>query len=311
MCKANCVLSVKRKMSSEAGRLAPCLTFWPQHTAGVASSAASWMQKELDMGFNGNIIVFTDAYGQPTANQTIVPAPARHAESSPPEGPARELSGQRVLRSGRSAPSQVRDAAAGGRRPTTGQPGGKEFWLFASVILSGTGSISRGWPRRASATQTRAAIWAQADQRTDAVCDTTPDGRAGDLQSSTGGSNRAAFRHLGSPSQHRPSVAASKKTPVSPTPDALSLSDRQLVAAYEELRCQAVQGWQRGPGLALMITRGFRCWMEACSHLLVIECSSRPVAADRPQCSMPSGLRRELVILLVSMLLQRASKGIA
>lgn len=311
MCKANCVLYVKRKMSSEAHRLARLLISWLKYSAFMASSAASRTQKGLDIEPISNIIILTEAYGQPTANQTIVPAPAGHAESSPPEGPARELSGQRVLRSGRSAPGQVRDAAAGGRRQTTGQPSGKEFWLFASVLLSGTGSISGGWPHRASATQTRAAIWAQADQRTDAVCDTTPDGRAGDLQSSTGGSNRAAFRHLGSPSQHRPSVAASKKTPVSPTPDALSLADRRLVAAYEELRCQAVQGWRRGPGLALMITRGFRCWMEACSHLLVIECSSRPAAADQPQCSMPSGLRGELVILLASMLLQRASKGIA
>jgi hypothetical protein len=96
---------------------------------------------------------------------------------------------------------------------------------------------------------------------------------------------------------------------VSPKPDTLSLADRRLVAAYEELRCQAVQGWRRGPGLALMITRGFRCWMEACS-LLVIECSSRQ-APDQAQSSMPSGLRGELVILLASMLLQRASKGIA
>ena len=311
MCKANSVLSVRVKMSMMARRLSCFIICYLRSCLYTPSHAASHTQKGLDIDPGGNIIIFTEPYGQPTANQTIVPAPAGHAESSPPEGPARELSGQRVLRSGRSAPGQVRDAAAGGRRQTIGQPGGKEFWLFASILLSGTDSISGGGPQRASATQTRAAIGPQADQRTDALCDTTPGGGPGNLQSPTGGSNRAAFRHFGSPSQHRPSVAASKKTPVSPKPDALSLADRRLVAAYEELRCQALQGWRRGPGLALMITRGFRCWMEACSHLLVIECSSRPAPADQPQSPMSSGLRGELVILLASMLLQRASKGIA
>ena len=148
--------------------------------------------------------------------QTIVPASAGHAESSPPESPARELSGQRVLRSGRSAPGQVRDAAASGRRQTTGQPGGKEFWLFAAVLLSGTDSISGGWPQWASATQTRAAIWAQADQRTNAVCDTTSGGRTRGsrvlnwrIESRSGSASRFTLAD-------RPSVAASKKTPVSP-----------------------------------------------------------------------------------------------
>lgn len=309
MCKANSALTVKIKMSGVAGGLCCSPSFYLLLLEFLASNSALRTQKELDIGSYSNIIIFTDAYGQPTANQTIVPAPAGHAEPSPQRGPARELSRQRVLRSGRSTSGEVRDAAAGGRRQTTGQPGSKEFWLFAPVLLSSADSISGGWPRWASATQTRAAIWAQADQRVDAVCDTTPGDRAGDIESSTGGSDRAAFRHLGSPSQYRPSVAESKKTPVIPQPNTLSLADRRLVAAYEELRCQALQGWRRGPGLALLITRGFRCWMEGCSHLLVTECSSRP-APDQPS-SMPSGLRRELVILLASMLLQRSSKGIA
>jgi hypothetical protein len=97
---------------------------------------------------------------------------------------------------------------------------------------------------------------------------------------------------------------------VSPEPAPISLPDRRLIAAYEELRNQAVQGLRRGPGLALMMARGFRSWMEACSQLFANEGSSTHVP-DQPASSVPCGFRGELVILLASMLLRRASKEIA
>ena len=97
---------------------------------------------------------------------------------------------------------------------------------------------------------------------------------------------------------------------MSPEPVAISLADRRLVAAYEEIRSQAVQGWRRGPGLALMMARGLRCWMEAYSQLFVKEGSCTQVP-DRPAPPVPSGFNGELVVLLANILLRRASKGIA
>ena len=97
---------------------------------------------------------------------------------------------------------------------------------------------------------------------------------------------------------------------MSPEPATIPLADRRLVAAYEEIRSQAVQGWQRGPGLALMMARGFRCWMEACSQLFAEEGSCTQVP-DRTAPPVPSGFNGELVVLLASMLLRRAWKGIA
>lgn len=93
-------------------------------------------------------------------------------------------------------------------------------------------------------------------------------------------------------------------------PVAIPFTDRRLVAAYEELRSQAVQGWRQGPGRALMITRGFRGWMEACSQLLTNE-GSRSQGPESPATSMPSGMRSEFIVVLASMVLQRVSKGIA
>jgi hypothetical protein len=94
---------------------------------------------------------------------------------------------------------------------------------------------------------------------------------------------------------------------MSPEAAAIPLADRRLVAAYEEIRSQAVQGWRRGPGLALMMARGLRCWMEACSQLFKEgSCTQVP---DRTAPPVPSGFNGELVVLLASMLLRRASKG--
>jgi hypothetical protein len=310
MCKANYALTVNGKMSARPSLGRYNLALIPLKVACMASEPASWVKKELDIGLCGNIIVFTVRYGNPAADQTIIASPAGHAESSPSGSPPRELSKQRLFRSGRSAPGQVRDAAAGGYRQTAGQPGSQSVRLLAPVVLSGAGRISRSWPRCSVATKARSPVRTQADGRTHAVCGATPGRRAGDIQSPVGRASRSALRRLGSPAQHRSSAAASKKTSVSPEPTLSCLADRRLVAAYEELRCQALQGWRRGPGLALMMSRGFRCWMEACSQLLANECS-RAQALDRPEPSVSTGIRGELVILLASMLLRRVWKGIA
>jgi hypothetical protein len=92
-------------------------------------------------------------------------------------------------------------------------------------------------------------------------------------------------------------------------PAADSLSDRRLVTAYEELRSQAVQGWRRGPGLTLLLTRGLRCWMETSRHGLDAA-PAKPARPDQPTQPLPSGLCSEVVLLLASMLLSRVSKGI-
>jgi len=89
----------------------------------------------------------------------------------------------------------------------------------------------------------------------------------------------------------------------------ISFVDSRIVAAYEELRAQAVAGWRRGPGLALMLTRGFRCWMEVCRQLLDTASTSQTPAC-RAEYPVAADLRNEIVIILANMLLHRASKVI-
>lgn len=91
---------------------------------------------------------------------------------------------------------------------------------------------------------------------------------------------------------------------------AVSFADRRLVTAYEELRAQAIMGWRRGPGLVLMLTRGFRCWMQAAIQLF--DTASIPhMPVRRPEygvVSVAADVRNEMVIVLASMLLHRTSK---
>src|SRR6516225_3940738 len=240
MCKPNYAENVKRKMSGRPLR-SNCSSLL---VSGIcANKRRDSAQKELDSQPYMYIIMFTATrHGRPATNQTIILARAGHTESSPESSAARELSRQRVLRSGRFGAGQIRDAAAGRCRQATGQSGGKDVRLFAPVVLSGTDGLSRGWPRWVVATETGASIRVQAHAQTDGVRGTTPACRADGLQFSDRRTNRPAIQCLDSPTQHRSSAAASKKTSVSPQPQPLSLTDRRLIAAYEELRWQAVQG---------------------------------------------------------------------
>jgi hypothetical protein len=310
MCKANYALYVKGKMSGKQ----LSLTHSPNGTVALSANGVnkqgSSTQKDLDTQLAVYIIIFTYEHARRATKQTIIFARARHTESSCKSSTARELSLQRVLRSGRFAAGQVRDAAAGGYRQATDQSGSKDLWLLAPVVLSGASSLSRSWAWRAVATETRASVRAQAHARTDAVRGTCSARRADDLQFADSRTNRSALRYLGSSTQYRSSAATSKKTSVSSEPAAISLADRRLVSAYEELRGQAVQGLRRGPGLALMMARGFRGWMEACSQLFTNQSSCTQVP-DRSAPCVPSGVREELVILLAGMVLRRTSKEMA
>jgi hypothetical protein len=269
-----------------------------------------WTHKELDTKTECIIIVFTAFHGRSATDQTIVSPRQRDTQPAAKRREKRDVPGQRFLRSRRSAAGQIRDAPPRRGRQAVGQRGSEGVRILATVLLSGTGSISGRRCRRPVTAQARPTIRAQADGRSDELRGGTPQRRSEHFQSATGQSNRRTLWHLSSPAQHRPAVAASKKTSVNGAPAAVSGDDRRLVAAYEELRSQAVEQWQRGPGLALMRNRGFRCWMEACRQLLDAPCRSG-ILKDQPATAVPAGLRGEMVLLLASMLLHRMFRGVA
>jgi len=306
MCKVNSAPGVNRKMSSSPASSSCLSSLLGCITPPVSCSAGGRTTKELDTRPDSNIIRLT-RYGPSPPDQTILSSSAEHLESALPNGSAPQFSEQSLLRSKRFTTGQVRNAPAGRRRPAISLRNSSSVRLLASVVLPGTSRLSAGRSGRLIATQTRTTIRAQAHRRADAVCEATAEGRTRDFQLSAGPAPRPALRHLGSPAQHRPSSAASKKTPVSPDPANTVWADRRLVTAYEELRRQAVEGGQRGPGLALLMARGFRCWMEGASQLLLpADNRTRPLPCG--ESSLPTGLRGEGAVLLVNMLLHKAYK---
>jgi len=96
---------------------------------------------------------------------------------------------------------------------------------------------------------------------------------------------------------------------MSAEPRTVPFADSGLISAYEELRAQAVAGWRRGPGLALMLTRGLRCWMEAARRLLDTASISHPPVC-RSEYRFAADARHEIVTVLASMLFHRVSKVI-
>jgi Homeodomain-like domain len=131
MCKHKYALIVNSKMSL-CSILELCnAACVPGQCAYALVIPALCRQKRLDVHPNVDIIIFTAGHGGSSAAQTIIAAPARHAESSARRGPARELSQQRLFRSRGSAAGQVRDAASGGRRQAAGQPGSQSLRFLA------------------------------------------------------------------------------------------------------------------------------------------------------------------------------------
>ena len=253
------------------------------------------------------IITFTYAHDRFAAAQKRLSAPARHAQPTTAGCRPRDLQNERVLRRRRSVAGEVRDASAGRGGESADQRGREGLRILPAIVLPGSGCVSGCRARRSAAAETRPAIRSQAHARPDELHRPAPRSRAGHFQCSTGRSDYTPFWRIHSPTQHRPATPASKKTPVNTPPAAVSFADRQLVTAYEELRSQAVKGWRRGPGLFLMLTRGFRCWMEAARQLLDTA-SITHLPVRRSEHRVTADVRNEIVTALASMLLHRASK---
>ena len=86
-----------------------------------------------------------------------------------------------------------------------------------------------------------------------------------------------------------------------PTHTAAPLGKDGLLAAYEELRRQFLNG-QRGPGLALFMRSGMREWMNTCS-LSVALSPTKEFTAAPDEVVLPQGARTEIVLILAGMLL--------
>ena len=96
MCKEKDAHCVNGKMSD--GRI---VELGGASLTGIYSAGSIKMrtQKQLDNGCYSDIIIYTDPYGRPAADQTIVASSAGHAQSPSAGRAEHDLSKQRLFRS--------------------------------------------------------------------------------------------------------------------------------------------------------------------------------------------------------------------
>jgi len=277
-------------------------------------------QKTLDKIFEVVIIIFTVCQKlkrdedesatsekqprqaeNPTAMRNLQPASARCDPSI--------VSEQRVLRCPRLGPGEVRDAATGPCGQAAGFPNGQGIWFLTAIVLPSRIHFRAKRLVRIASREAWSEKRSQAHSGSNEIRSPTA-GRAAVAEfRSAGGSSETELQPSGASPQHRAAASAGKKTPVSmPSPSTPASSDEdQLVAAYEELRRQFVNG-QRGPGLALFIRRGMRELMNICSI-----CAAPPptevLAEADGDAVLSQGVRTEVVLILAGMLMHSCQEA--
>lgn len=107
-------------------------------------------------------------------------------------------------------------------------------------------------------------------------------------------------------------MAAAKKGAIDSAADSFDLScvpAEQWTARYEQLRQQALEQGERGPGwgLALFLRRGLVAWMRAWPPRSSAQPRREGAAREEPEERIRASteLRQEVVLVLVDMLLHK------
>lgn len=237
--------------------------------------------------------------GSATATGMFEPSPRASA------GPA--VPTKRVFRCARPGPGQVRDVAPRADRAANCQSSSCRLWIFSPYLLSGRVGFSNSGTARFDSRKTWAAESAQANRRSAPLCATNPIRTALAAHNSTGYRDSRKVRHYCSSAQHRArSGAAGKKTTLNPQP--ASSNGATLVAAYEDLRRQALDGIRsKQLGMALLMGQGMAAWVKVCSATLPIP--SRACSPPAAAVIALSDLHTETVRILASMALGQTSSG--
>ena len=288
---------------------------------GDSLFSISSVQKLLDSSPFCIIIVFTTLYAlkgdqddrvasekQPRQAPSLTAA--WHLQPAPTRCDPSAVSGGRVLRCQRLGPGEIRDAATGPCGQAADFPSGQGVWFLPAIVLPSRiqfrakrlvriVSWEAGPEKRSQAHAESNAVRDRAAQ-----CGTLPELR------SIGESGAADLQPAGASSQHRATAAAGKKTPVSlaPSPTFGPADHEGLVAAYEELRRQFLNG-QRAPGFALLLRGGMREWLNACWISGATPANAKRWSVATEGRVLSPGIRAEVILILAGILLQSCQES--
>jgi len=274
-------------------------------------------KKKLDNAPIRSIIIFTvsqartyvaDAGERP---QTRSLAGTRNFKPTAPRSHRPAVRHRQLLRSQRSRPGQVRDAAPRAQRGPLGDRRRDGFRLLSTLVLSSAGCLSGGWARWPGSSQTRPQKGTQAHRRSLGLHRRDASERAVRADTRTGALDPRTFWVQGSSTEHRTQPAASsKKTPLTESGDPLR-ANPDLTEQYEQLRREATSVSEHGVqglGLELFLRRGMTAWMQAWS-----QCAGRVAPNAHPQpatpAAVPIDLRTQIATLLAGIILGLQQEG--
>lgn len=312
-CKGNYAQNVKPIMSTRHTRRVL------RHAAIVVIYRTHAVQKDekeqnlLDTHRVWDIIIFTDNASLQTARfrQTRRIAPQRHSPSASATGDRPFVSGPSILRCPRSDAGEIRDAAQGRSRGRTGQHGGHGLRFVEAILLPGAVCLPTGRLGRPGASEARPATRPQIERRGAGVPWPAPRKAAGDRLHRDGRAGAGTVRHCSELAQYRtPSAAQGKKNELSPTPP-VSCENGSGTLRYEELRQQVISGDSRGPGLAILLSRGMQAWLAVVGAVGVRNAPPQTQIATEtgPLRTVPGECRAQITAVLAGMVLHGWQQG--
>jgi hypothetical protein len=314
-CKVNVVLNVRIIMPCHVRSVSwLCGPLGQNNSVNTRTCA----QKELDIGYTWNIIIFTVAIWRNSVDGRRSGSPVQTRcfkaqwdfQSASGRRHRSPLPNRRFLRSPRPRAGQVRDASPRKSGQAVGEPISLGIRLLAAHFLSGGRRFSTRRFVRAAARQARAPSRPQTYSRGSGLRYPTPGKRSSHSSSGFGCCDPEALRHNGPSAQRRARTgSAGKKTSLNRPGGARDVAKpRTPISAYEDLRQQATDGSSSGGlGMALFLSQGMVAWMRACSWVS----STTPDNLRRcptAAVSLPNDLRGEVVLVLAAMALNQASE---
>jgi hypothetical protein len=278
----------------------------------LISPIKTWLlrKKVLDNALVWGIIIFTYAVARNRVtdagerSQTRSLAGTRNFKPTARRSDRSIVCHRRLLRSQRSGPSQVRDAAPRAERGPLGDRCRDGFWLLATLVLSSSFSLRAGWACWIGSAQTRPQAGPQADRRGCGLYRRNAPEAAARSHSGIGALDPSAFWDQGSSTKHRTQPAASsKKTPLNESGAHLG-ANLDLTEQYEQLRREASHRSEHrgeGLGLALFLRRGMTAWMQAWSQCT--EVAAKAHLQPAITAAVPIDLRMQVATLLAGIIL--------
>jgi hypothetical protein len=240
--------------------------------------------KMLDNASRVGTIIFTHKTHAETPNSP----PDGHAQSAARPGDGRIVHRQRFLRSERPPAGEIRNAASRSLRRLHREASSATLWLFAPVLLSGSGDFHARWPGRAGTPEAGTETRSQAVPKDHGIY------RADHRRRSRSGLGRrctAGVRHLRASTEHRAGVGPSEKKTTLAMAGHDGPVDRTDGPAqarrYEDLRGHVIgHGGGHRLGLALFHREGMKAWLDAWST-----CTTRDARPLRDTSGDPDWVR--------------------